>query len=329
MVASSPVVIVNMPDAVVDELFDRDVRERLQAVGDVSFVGASGGPERLQADVLVTGWQTPPLPDRLGPTDRVRFIAHSAGTIRSIIRKTLIADGVRVSQSTAALSQSVAEMALYSTISLLRSLHSVDRRMHAERDWKAAVPRPAGDTVAGSTIGVIGASRIGRIYIRLARALGSRVLVHDPFLSETDAAELQVERVPLEDLLRASRVVVNHAPVTDETRGMLDGRRLGLIADGGILINTARAAIIDGAALEAELISGRLSAALDVFDVEPLPASSALWGLPNVLLSPHIGGVTRQARRGQGLITVEEIERYLAGQPLQHEVDLANYDRLA
>jgi len=99
--------------------------------------------------------------------------------------------------------------------------------------------------------------------------------------------------------------------------------------DGAALVNTARSAIIDMRALEAELLAGRLSAALDVFDVEPLPADSPLYGLPNVILTPHIGAVTTASRHEQGEIVVDEIERMLRGTPLQHAVTADSYDRLA
>ena len=110
---------------------------------------------------------------------------------------------------------------------------------------------------------------------------------------------------------------------------MIDARRLALIPDGGVLVNTARSALVDTGALLAELRTGRLSAALDVFDEEPLPADSEWWRLPNVLLTPHLGARTWHSRRAQGEVVVEEVRRYLAGLDLRYEVLPETYDLMA
>lgn len=104
---------------------------------------------------------------------------------------------------------------------------------------------------------------------------------------------------------------------------MIGAEELARIPDGGIFLNTARSAIVDGDALERELLSGRIRAGLDVFDEEPLSGDSKLFGLPNVLLTPHVAGATRQARWEQGACAVDEVERFLAGERLLFEVDKA------
>ncbi len=154
-------------------------------------------------------------------------------------------------------------------------------------------------------------------------------MVHDPYLTAGDAARLQVRRYELDDLLAWSDVVALHAPVTDETRGLIDARRLSLIRDGRAVLNTARDAVVDHTALERELVTGRIRAALDVFHHEPLPPDSPLWSLPNVIITPHIGARTLDSRRDQGRIVVEEIERYIKGEALLHEVRGEDYDTLA
>jgi phosphoglycerate dehydrogenase-like enzyme len=133
----------------------------------------------------------------------------------------------------------------------------------------------------------------------------------------------------LRDLLRASRVVTLHAPALPATRGMIGAAELTAMPDHAWLINTARSALVDTAALVSELKSGRLSAALDVFDEEPLPADSPLRGLPNVLLTPHAAFMTRECFRRFGESTVEEIRRFLAGEPLRHEVTARMLETMA
>lgn len=322
---------MDIPSQLEEMFFDELLQERMRSVGTVRRVepmGVAVDP-RMSADVVITGWGSRRLPDHRGPADRLRFVAHSAGTIREFVPKSLLDDGVLVSQAASALATSVAELALVFTITMLRNLHVTTRLMEVDHDWRKAAAVVTGPALAGSRVGVIGASRVGRAYIDLVRAAGAEVMLYDPYVDAGAAQGLGVTLSDLDELLVASRVVAVHAPVTPETRQLVDRRRLGLMADGSVLVNTARSAIIDTAALVDELVSGRLSAALDVFDEEPLPSSSPLWGLSNVILTPHIGAVTRHAQHHQGLIVVEEIERLAAGRPLEFSVPPDRYDILA
>ncbi len=318
------VVFVDLPPQLEVELFGPDLDQRLARWASVRRRGVDH--DRLDADVLITGWGSRPLPD--DPGERLKLVVHSAGTIRFLIPPGLLERGLRVSQASAGMAQAVAELALFMTISRLRELDRVDRVMVGRRDW-AGADFGLGQTLAGTTVGVIGASRVGRAYLKLVVAAGSEVLLNDPYLDENEAKELGARLVPLDTLLAESTVVALHAPVTEETRLMLGASQLALIPDGGVLVNTARSALVDTAALLAELRSGRLSAALDVFDQEPLAADSEWWQLPNVLLTPHLGAKTWHSRQAQGSIVVDEIGRYCTGRELQHEVFPSTYDLMA
>ncbi|MFB9234100.1 hydroxyacid dehydrogenase [Plantactinospora siamensis] len=323
-------IVVDIADALVADLFDPDLRARLDALGTVVDTGGTADDaRRFSADVAVTGWGSRAFPGTLPPSARLRFVVHSAGTIRQLVPHSLIAGGLAVSQATAGMARSVAELALAFTLALPRDLQRVAAVMRGCHDWHAAQPTALGRAVCESTVGVVGASRIGRIYIELVRALGATVLVYDPYLSDADAAALGARPSTLEALMSASDVVALHAPVTAQTRGMITAALLASMRDGACLVNTARSAIVDMPALERELVSGRIRGALDVFDLEPLPPDYPLFGLPNVILTPHLGAVTTASRRHQGLIVVEEIERFLAGRPLRHAVTAESYGRLA
>ncbi|MFG1905675.1 hydroxyacid dehydrogenase [Kribbella sp. NPDC048928] len=327
----TPTVYLDVPPGLEGELFADEALERLARLARLirrdEVPSDDHEDRRLRSDILVTGWGSRPLPAAAGPSDRLKLVVHSAGTIRSLVPLSLL-HGVRVSQASAGMAQSVAELALYMTIARLRDLDRVDRSMTAARYWGAA-DFGLGRTLAETTVGVVGASRVGRAYLKLVVAAGADVLVHDPYLSERDAKEIGARPAPLDVLLEQSTVVALHAPVRQETRHMIDARRLALMPDGGLLVNTARSALIDTAALLAELRTGRLSAALDVFDEEPLPPGSEWWQLPNVLLTPHLGARTWHSRRTQGAIVVDEIRRYLAGLELRYEVRPETYDLMA
>lgn len=263
-------------------------------------------------DVLVTAWGTPPLDAAL--LDRaanLRLVAHTGASVKPFVTDDLWARGIQVTQAGAGMARSVAEVALAFTLALLHQVHRFDRALRGGSSWFAAERAPRRHEILHCPIGVIGASRTGRAYIELVRALGADVRVTDPFAEDA---------VELDELLATSRIVAVHAPALPETRHLLGRRELALMPDGAGLVNTARSWLVDETALLAELCTGRLDAALDVFDEEPLPVDHPFRALPNALLTPHQAAGTKECRRRQGDIVVAEIERLAAGRPLEHAV---------
>ena len=178
-------------------------------------------------------------------------------------------------------------------------------------------------------IGIVGASLIGRRVVELLQPFDFSVLLHDPFLAADEAAALGVELCDLDALMARSDIVSLHAPILPATRHMIEARRLALLRDGATLINTARGWLVDHAALQAELVSGRINAVIDVTEPEVLPAGSPLYELPNVLLTPHIAGALGGERERLGDAIVAEIERYVHGEPLRHVVTRERLERMA
>ncbi|RYH08626.1 hydroxyacid dehydrogenase [Tropicimonas sp. IMCC6043] len=205
------------------------------------------------------------------------------------------ARGVKVIPATGANNRSVAEYVITSALVLLRGAYHSKHAMLAGK-W----PRGdcAGHEIQGTSLGLVGFGGIARETARLARGLGMTVLAADPFVSPQDPAWEAAEQVDLPDLLARSDVVSLHVPLSDATRHMIDAAALERMKPGAILINAARGGVVDEAALAAALKAGRIGgAALDVFETEPLTAAAAepFRGCPNLILTPHIAGVTGES----------------------------------
>ena len=334
--SQQPNVLVSLPSTLYDTLFTQDADAALRAAARVTFNvdGRNWTPDELAArlpgfDAVITGWGSPVFTDSvLASAGQLRLIAHSAGTIKSMLPPPVFARGIAVTHAAAAMAPAVAEMTLLFILTLLRQFHKQDSLLKAG-NWEGAARLGLGGELGGQRVGVIGAGYVGRCTIELLRALKAEVWVFDPYLSEARAAELGARKVALDMLLQGCPVVSLHAPVTPETHHMIGARELGLLQDGATLVNTARSWLVDQDALLAALQSGRIHAALDVFDREPLPPDHPFRGLDNVILAPHVAAGTVEARRRQGHIMSDEIKRFFSGQPLRYGVTAEMLDTMA
>ncbi|GGT42102.1 hydroxyacid dehydrogenase [Streptomyces chromofuscus] len=296
-------------------------------VGDFADPGVADALSR--AEVLVTGWGCPPLDENaLAAVPSLRAVLHAAGSVRPLVGEALWRHGVAVSSAVTANAAPVAEYTL--AMILLAGKDAFALR----EDFRVTHARPTAARTAavgnlGRRVGVIGASRVGRRLLELLRPYDFEILLHDPYVDAAEAAALGARPMSLDALLSGSDIVTVHAPDVPATRHMLNRERLALIRDGGVLVNTARGALVDHAALTDELVSGRLSAILDVTEPEPLPPDSPLYTLPNVFLTPHIAGSLGNELERLGRVVVEELERLAAGLPLAHEVRHADLTRVA
>jgi glyoxylate reductase len=217
--------------------------------------------------------------------------------------------GVAVTNTPGVLDAAVADMTLALILACRRHLVESDRFVRDGR-WRSGWARPEllGRDLAGSALGLVGMGRIGSEVARRAEAFGMRVVHHR-----------RSDGLPLDELLRLSDVVSLHVPLTPETDRLISRERLRLLQDGATLINTARGAIVDEEALVDELVSGRISAGLDVFADEPR-VPERLFGLPNVVLAPHIASATAETRAAMTRVLVDNVLAYLRGDPLPNEV---------
>ncbi len=275
------------------------------------------------AEILVTGWGCPKLEaSLLQQAPKLRLVAHAAGTVKNFIAPEIFAAGITVCNAVSANALPVAEFTLaailFSNKQVLRYRDLYRARREASRAADLSDP---GVGNWRKTIGLSAASRIGRRGDRAAAAVRPRRAAARSLLHRHRCRGASVvEGVGLDELMQRSDVVSIHAPALDSTRHMIDARRIALLRDGATLINTARGSLIDQPALEAELMSGRISAVLDVTTPDTLPASSPLYELPNVLLTPHIAGALGGERERLGSLVVAEIERFVRGIPLAHAI---------
>lgn len=173
-----------------------------------------------------------------------------------------------------------------------------------------------GGDLNGATLGIIGYGRIGQAVARRASGFNMRLVAHNPRIPTLDATAPQAEFMPLDDLLRCADYVSVHVPLNANTRHLIGARELALLKDGATLINTARGSIVDQVALVEALRSGRIRAALDVTDPEPLPADHPLISLPNAVVVPHIGSASRWTRDQMARMAAENLIAGVTGQPL-------------
>ncbi len=217
-------------------------------------------------------------------------IARTGVGVDSIDVAAATEAGVAIATAPGTNEETVADHALAQMLSLLRRLPEHDRSMREGRWDRGGAITP--DDLCGSTVGVIGAGVIGRAVIRRVLAFGSRVLVADPALAQPVPG---TELVPLDRLLAEADVVSIHVPLSDRTRGLIGVDELARMKPSAVLVNSSRGHIVDEDALVAALRAGNIrAAAVDVFAEEP-PDGSELIDLPNVLLSPHIGGLSHRA----------------------------------
>ncbi|MEU9564919.1 hydroxyacid dehydrogenase [Streptomyces sp. NPDC048161] len=273
------------------------------------------------AEILLTGWGCPPLDAAaLEAAPRLRAVVHTAGSVRGHITEACWERGIEVSSAAAANALPVAE---YTVAMILLSGKRVlerarDYRAERRRDNWLATPDRVGNY--GRTVGILSASMIGRRVIELLRPYDLPVLLHDPYVSDAEAAELGVRPVGAAELFAESDVVSVHTPLLPATRGLVSRELLTSMRPDAVLINTARGAVVDQDALTDVLRQHRIRAVLDVTDPDTLPAAHPLWECGNALITPHLAGSQGNEWRRLVDLAAGEAGRWAAGNGFAHPV---------
>ena len=283
------------PGPALDELSDLEI----------ATLASLDGP-RADVEGLVVANERPPL--ELLPS--LRAIANFGVGYDRIDIAACAERGVVVTNTPGVLDAATADLAFALILAARRRVVEGDRLVRTGGWTGSWADSGFAEELTGSTLGIVGLGRIGSAVARRAQGFELRVLYTQRHRVETGLAEYR----ELDVLLAESDVVTLHVPLTPETDGLLDAGRLGLLRDGACLVNTARGEIVDEGALVAELVSGRIRAGLDVFAHEP-GVPRGLLELPNVVLTPHLGSATRQAREAMTRLVVDNLLAVERGEP--------------
>jgi phosphoglycerate dehydrogenase-like enzyme len=280
-----------------------------------------------QADGCITGWGVAQLDaEVIAAAPRLKAVAHMGSSVKRFVSEALWARGIQVTTAAPALAEDVAITSLGLILAGLKRIWPLGQHLRAG-GWRDSPYWPSRE-IRHKTVGIIGASHVGRHLIRLLKPFAVQILLYDPFVTAEQAVALGVEPVALEALLERADVVSLHAPANPATYQLLNAGRLALMKDEALLINTARGSLIDEAALIAELGKGRFFAFLDVTDPEPLAGDSPLRRLENVVVLPHLAGCIEDCSH-MGEMAVEELRRFFAGEAPLYQVTPEMFGRIA
>jgi len=281
----------------------------------------AGNPALLaKADVIFSGWGAPKMDEAfLRSAPNLRAVFYGAGSIRYFTTDAFWKRAVVVTSAAAANAVPVAEYTVNVIALSLKHFWRYGTRAKTGQGWGDHTrPLPGGFR---RTVGLISLGMIGRLVRERLRPFDLRVIAYDPFLSPAEAAKLDVEGVSLEELFQRADVASLHTPWLKETEGMITGQHLASMKSGATFINTARGAIVREPEM-IEVLRQRpdLTAVLDVTHPEPPAPDSPFFALPNVVLTPHIAGSMGTEINRLGRYMVEELQRYVAGEPLQWQI---------
>jgi lactate dehydrogenase-like 2-hydroxyacid dehydrogenase len=310
---------------VVTRRLPRSVEERLAGLVDARLNADDRAltPDELAEALRTADGLLPTVTDRLtaevlsATPRRAGIIANFGAGVDHIDLDAAREAGIVVTNTPGVLTDATADLTIALLLAVARRIGEGERivRSGAWTGWGPT--QMLGSAVTGSTLGIVGMGRIGRAVARRAtRGFGMRVLYHQPRpVDEAEIAGLDVRRADLDELLAESDAVTLHCPATPETRHLIDARRLAGMRPGAFLVNTARGEVVDEAALADALASGTIAGAgLDVYEHEP-HVPEALLRLENVVLLPHLGSATREARVAMGDRAVDNLEAFLRGDP--------------
>jgi len=277
-------------------------------------------------DALAVRSATKVTADLLAEASRLRVIGRAGTGVDNIDLAAATRRGVVVMNAPGGNTVSVAEHTLALLLALARQIPAASESTRTGKWEKKKFA--AGRELQGKTLGVIGTGSIGGVVVRRAAGFGMRVIGYDPFLTEEAASKLGVELVSLEQIFREADAITLHVPLTEQTKNMVGKTQIEMMKPGALLVNCARGGLVDEAALAEALKAGKLGgAALDVFEKEPPAADHPLFGCPNFIATPHLGGSTEEAQQSVAVIVAEAMVEYLSTGTVRNAVNMPSLSR--
>ncbi|MBN8524241.1 MAG: hydroxyacid dehydrogenase [Planctomycetes bacterium] len=318
-----PLVAITHPTTDHPRFFPAEDLARLRAAAEVAVLGDLDAAARAavlaRADYLLGSWGMPKLDAAfLAAAPRLRAVCYAAGSVKGFATPESYARGVTITTAMFANAIPVAEVTVALITLANKHWFQAQAELRQTKRWERKATHPGNYR---TEVGLIGFGAIGRLVAQRLRMMDLRVQVFDPFAKDADLAAHGCTRQPdLLQLARACDVVSLHAPNIPQTRHMLAAPFFQAMRDGACFINTARGALVHEPSLIAELLTGRITAHLDVTDPEPPVQDSPFWTLPNCFLTPHLAGSTCGEIRRMGTMAIDECLRLLAGTPAQYAV---------
>jgi D-3-phosphoglycerate dehydrogenase len=295
----------------------------LEPFGPVGNVIEASGTEAQLLEVLkdhqyVLSHKSPFTEKVFKAAPNLKFIGICRGGPVNVDLEAATKAGVVVTYAPGRNAQAAAEFTIALILSSLRKISDADKEMKAGV-WRGDyfVYEKAGQELNGTTVGVIGFGAVGKIVAKILNAFGANILVHDPFADPKEIEKLNCKAVELKELMSQSFVVTLHSRLTEKTKHLINADNLKLMPKGALLVNTARGGLLDYSSLPALLESGQLGGlALDVYDEEPPSQNYPLLKSQNVVLTPHLGGATKQTGAVAAKIVAADLNRFLKGEKM-------------
>lgn len=286
--------------------------------------------ELKDIDFIFSGWGAPVFDKEfLDLLPNLKVIFYGAGTMKTILTDEVWRRNIRVTTANIANSIPVAEFVLAEILYSLKNGWYLSRKAREDKTFINGLYQPI-NGIYNTTVGIVSLSQIGRRVVDLLRPFNVKIIAYDPFVSQKEADKLNVKMGTLEEVFEKGDVVSLHSPLLEETRGMITKELFLKMKDNSTFINTARGAIVDEEGM-IDVLKERedLTALLDVTYPEPPVSNSPLYTLPNVVLTPHIAGSVGKEKARLGDFMLEELNKYLKDNILNHEITKESYQTMA
>lgn len=327
-------ILVSIPKgAMRDTFIPDDVVNRINSMGTAVWndTESNWSSEELQdklrdIDVCICGWGSSEFNEAaLRYASRLKIVAHTGGSASKFVTRELFDKGIKVVSGNWFFAQSLAEGTLAYMLSSLRDIPYYNNEVQEGR-WHNGNYYNEG--ILDQTIGLIGFGMTAQILVSMLKPFNVTIKVYSEHKTDEIYKEYGVEKASLEEIITTCKIISIHMAQREDTYHIISRELLKKIPEGSILINTSRGSLIDEEALAEELMTGRFKAALDVYEVEPLPKESKLKGLANAILIPHMGGPTIDRRKSCTNGILDDIERFSKGEKLKYDLNMEYIGRM-